>query len=76
MSDTVISKMPTVIVRIEPNAMGNHILWNIECNDGTKSSGFAKCPADAMHDAAEFVKSMMQPRIAGLMHKAELRVVK
>ena len=71
-----IKHMPVVKVRIEPNAAGNSIIWNIMADDGTKASGHAKCPADAMRDAAEFVEAMMQPRVGGLWVKPELKVVK
>lgn len=70
-----IKGMPTVTVRIEPNMAGTHLLWNIVASDGTKSSGFAKCHADAMRDAAAFVEAMTQPRRGGLWTKPALRVV-
>lgn len=72
---TTISKMPIVTVRIEPNMEGNSIIWHISASDGTKSSGHAKCLADAMRDAAAFVEAMMQPRVGGLWTKPELKVV-
>lgn len=74
-TETTISKMPVVTVRIEPNHNGSSIVWNINASDGTKSSGHAKCPADAMRDAAAFVEAMMQPRVGGLWTKPELKVV-
>lgn len=74
-SQTTISKMPVVTVRIEPNYDGSSIVWNIMASDGTKSCGHAKCPADAMRDAAAFVEAMMQPRVGGLRRKPELKVI-
>lgn len=71
-----IRKTPVVTVRIEPNHDASQIVWNINASDGTKSSGFAKCTADAMRDATAFVEAMMQPRLGGMMHKAEMKVVK
>lgn len=70
-----IEKTPIVIVRIEPNHNASRIVWNITASDGTKSSGFANCSADAMRDAAAFVEAMMQPRVGGF-HRPELRSVK
>jgi hypothetical protein len=67
--------MPIVEVRIEPNAVGTHLVWNIVASDGTKSSGFAKCHADAMLDAAAFVEAMTQPRSGGLWKRPDLRVI-
>ena len=75
-TQTTISKMPVVTVRIEPNAMGSKIIWRIESNDGTKAHGLANCPAEAMRNAAAFVEAMMQPRVGGLFEKPELKVVK
>jgi hypothetical protein len=68
-------RLPTVTLRIEPNAAGSHLVWNITADDGTKSSGFAKSHADAMRDAAAFVEAMTQPRAGGLFTKPELRIV-
>jgi hypothetical protein len=70
-----IKDMPIVEVRIEPNAAGTHLVWNISASDGTKSSGFAKCHADAMRDAAAFVEAMTQPRAGGLWGRPDLRVI-
>lgn len=70
-----IKDMPIVEVRIEPNVQGTHLVWNIRASDGTKASGFAKCHADAMRDAAAFVEAMAQPRVGGMFTKRELRVV-
>ena len=69
------SGTPVVEVRVEPNGDGTQILWHIYDRDGTKSSGFASSPADAMRDAAAFVEAMMQPRVGGLFVKPELKVV-
>ena len=72
---TRIKDMPTIEVRIEPNGQGTHLVWNVRSSDGTKSSGFAKCHADAMRDAAEFAEAMAQPRLGGLFKAPVLRVV-
>lgn len=73
-----IKDMPAIVVRVEPNAQGTHILWHVEdayFHNGTRANGFAQSPAEAMRDAAEFVEAMMQPRLGGLFKKLELRVV-
>ena len=70
-----IKGMPVVTVRVEPNAQGSHIIWNVRAGDGTEAHGFALCPADAMRDAAEFVEAMMQPRLGGFWQKPDLRVI-
>lgn len=70
-----IKNMPIVEVRIEPNVQGTHLVWNIMASDGTKSSGFAKCHADAMRDAASFVEAMTQPRAGGLRKRPSLRTL-
>ncbi len=67
--------LPVIEVRIEPNAQGSHLVWSIRASDGTKASGFAKCHADAMRDAAAFVEAMAQPRRGGLFVRPSLRVV-
>ena len=56
---------PVIDVRIETNVQGTHLIWNVTASDGTKASGFAKCHADAMRDAAAFVEAMAQPRAPG-----------
>ena len=71
----LIKDMPVIEVRIEPNVSGTHLLWRVSASDGTKASGFAKCHADAMRDAAEFAEAMAQPRIGGLGTRPGLRVV-
>jgi hypothetical protein len=72
---SAIRDLPAVEVRIEPNAQGSHLVWNIRASDGTKASGFAKCHADAMRDAAAFVEAMTQPRRGGIGTRPELRVI-
>ena len=73
-----IKEMPALIVRVEPNVQGTHILWSVSqahTYDGTVAKGFAATPAEAMRDAAEFVEAMMQPRLGGLFKKPELKLL-
>lgn len=70
-----IKDLPRIEVTIEPNVQGTQLVWNIRASDGTKASGFAKCHADAMRDAAAFVEAMAQPRVGGMFTKRELRVI-
>ena len=65
-----------VEVAVEPNHNGQFICWRVQGSDGTQANGLAKSAADAMHDCADFVEAMMQPRIGGFLKKPELREVK
>lgn len=70
-----IKNMPAIELKIQPNAQGTHLVWCILGADGTKASGFAKCYADAMRDAAAFVETMAQPRVGGVWTRPTLRAM-
>lgn len=52
-----VGDFPAVTVRIEVNFNRSQVLWNVRCDDGTQSKGFAKSRVEGMQKATEFIES-------------------